>query len=263
MRAVLGIDAAWTATEPSGVALAVETASGWRLVSVEASYDHFLAHGQGIAAAGRPGGSRPAADALVGAAFALCGRGPDCVAVDMPVGPRPIVGRRVCDNAISRLYGARKAAVHSPSAARPGAIADALRAGFAEFGLEVRTAPPALGLIEVYPHAALIEFLGAPERLPYKAGKTTTYWPGLPPKARHDRLRVVWARIVAALEARIEGSAGALTVPPSDVRGWRLKAFEDRLDAVVCAAVAIAALDGRAAAHGDSDGAIWVPRSGA
>ena len=30
-RAVLGIDAAWTVSQPSGVALAVETEGGWRL----------------------------------------------------------------------------------------------------------------------------------------------------------------------------------------------------------------------------------------
>jgi len=47
-RAVLGIDAAWTATEPSGVALAVEDASGWRLVAVDGSYDHFQARARGM-----------------------------------------------------------------------------------------------------------------------------------------------------------------------------------------------------------------------
>src|SRR4029077_14224570 len=33
LRLALGIDAAWTATEPSGVALAQETATGWRLLA--------------------------------------------------------------------------------------------------------------------------------------------------------------------------------------------------------------------------------------
>ena len=37
MRTVLGIDAAWTETQPSGVALAEEV-SGWRLVTAEISY---------------------------------------------------------------------------------------------------------------------------------------------------------------------------------------------------------------------------------
>ena len=260
-RAVLGVDAAWTATEPSGIALAVEGPEGWRLAAVEACYADFV-EGAGVGPrADRPRGSRPDARALVEAARALSGRAPDCVAVDMPVGPHPIIGRRRCDNAISRAYGARKAAVHSPSAARPGSISDDLRAGFAALGFDVCVEPPARGLIEVYPHAALIEFLGERERLPYKAAKTTIYWPDLPAEERHLKLRAVWASIVAALERRIEGVAPALPVPGPDIRGWRLKAFEDRLDAVVCAAVAIAALDGKAVAYGDGEGAIWVPCS--
>ena len=103
--------------------------------------------------------------------------------------------------------------------------------------------------------------MGEPERLPYKAAKTTTYWPGLLVNERHRKLREVWARIVEALDGRIGGTAAALPVPPHDARGWPLKAFEDKLDAVVCAAVAIAALNGEADAHGDHEGAIWVPRA--
>jgi predicted RNase H-like nuclease len=262
-RAVLGVDAAWTETEPSGVALAVEPEAGWRLAAVEASYDRFLARAGGAAPdEGRPRGSPPRAGALIAAVRALSGRAPDCVAVDMPVGPNPIVGRRRCDDEISRIYGARKAAVHSPSAARPGPISDDLRAGFEACGLPVRVAPPAHGLIEVYPHAALIEFMREAERLPYKASKTLTYWPKLSVDERHRKLRGVWARIVEALGRRIAGAAAALPVPPPDVRGWPLKAFEDKLDAVICAAVAIAALSGEAVAYGDAEGAIWVPAGG-
>jgi hypothetical protein len=38
IRAVLGIDAAWTLLQPSGVAVMSETSTGWHLVAVEASY---------------------------------------------------------------------------------------------------------------------------------------------------------------------------------------------------------------------------------
>ena len=37
-RVVLGIDAAWTTSEPSGVALAAETSGGWHLIAAEAPY---------------------------------------------------------------------------------------------------------------------------------------------------------------------------------------------------------------------------------
>ena len=102
-RAVLGIDAAWTATEPSGVALAVEMEGGWRLAAVEAGYDHFLERADGAdPGLGRPCGATAETARLVAAVSRLVGRGPDCVAMDMPVGPNPIVGRRGCDDAISR-----------------------------------------------------------------------------------------------------------------------------------------------------------------
>lgn len=43
MPAVLGIDAAWTLTQPSGVALATETYSGWSLIATASSYQRFYA----------------------------------------------------------------------------------------------------------------------------------------------------------------------------------------------------------------------------
>ena len=42
MRTVLGIDAAWTSRNASGVALAVESKRGWALARVASSYASFL-----------------------------------------------------------------------------------------------------------------------------------------------------------------------------------------------------------------------------
>jgi predicted RNase H-like nuclease len=263
-RAVLGIDAARTVKAPSGVAAAVETASGWRLAAVEASYEQFIARADGVEPGGeRPHGSKASAAGLLDAARRICGARVDLVAVDMPMARHPIVGRRPCDEAISKCYGARGAATHSSSAERPGKISDPLRAGFEASGCPLCTSPPAIGLIEVYPHAALIEFLEAGYRLEYKVGKIATYWRDDPPEARHRELRKVWARIVEGLERRIEGVKAALRPPAPEIRGWRLKTYEDRLDAVVCAAVAIACLKGEARPFGDEDAAIWVRTAGA
>ncbi len=179
------------------------------------------------------------------------------------MGRRPIVGRRPCDKAISSKYGAKRAATLSPSAERPGKISDRLRAGFEASGYPLCTSAPAKGLIEVYPHAALIEFLEAAYRLECKVGKIAAYWRKDSPDARHRKLREVWARIVEGLERRIKGVQVALPPPVPEIRGWRLKAYEDKLDAVVCAAVAIASLNGKAKAFGDENAAIWVPTAGA
>jgi predicted RNase H-like nuclease len=268
-RAVLGVDAAWTEGQPSGVALAVEAEGGWRLAAVEASYAGFFARGDGVAAGEeRPRGEKPDAAKLLEAAFKICGRRVDLVAVDMPLSRDPIVARRPCDNQISSKFGAAGAGVHSPNGHRPGRLSDAFRAAFEVEGYALRTmgddsSTLAHGLVEVYPHAALIRFFGEKRRLEYKAGKTLTYWPELSGADRRVKLRSVWTRIVEALDRRIAGVADKLPPPEADMNGWRLKAYEDKLDAVVCAAVAIKALDGEAEACGDRDAAIWVPRGDA
>jgi hypothetical protein len=48
MDGVLGIDAAWTAEEPSGVALLAGSSGGWRCVTFTPSYDSFLALAEGM-----------------------------------------------------------------------------------------------------------------------------------------------------------------------------------------------------------------------
>jgi predicted RNase H-like nuclease len=122
---------------------------------------------------------------------------------------------------------------------------------------------PAKALVEVYPHPALIEILKAPRRLEYKAAKAGKYWRTLPLAVRHNNLREVWRLIVDALGRRIEGVHAALQPADANERGWRLKAYEDKLDAVICAHVAIACLDGKARGCGDADSAIWIPTADA
>ena len=260
-RAVLGIDAAWTHAQPSGVAVAVETANGWKLAAVEASYEAFIRGREGRRTddAKMPSGSVVVAADLLDAARRISRSPIDLIAVDMPMACYPITGRRLCDSEISTNYGAKHASTHSPSAERPGKISDPLRASFEALGYKLCTSMPANGLIEVYPHPALIEFLNAPRRLEYKTAKTTKYWPKLPLAERRRRLSAVWLQIVEALDRRISGVKAALPLPPDSDGGWRFKAYEDKLDAVVCAAVAIACLNGEAKAFGDKDAAIWVP----
>ena len=263
-RAVLGIDAAWTLTQPTGVAAAVETEAGWRLAAVEASYGQFMALANGPPrSADRPRGSKPDAAALIEAGCKICGVPIDLVAIDMPMARHPITGRRPSDIDVSRAYAAKWAATHSPSAERPGKISDTLRLAFAHAGYPLRTldadSAPAKALIEVYPHPALIEFLQAPRRLEYKVARALKYWPELSPEERRVKLIEVWRWIVDALERRIEGVRAALPPPGANERGWRLKAYEDKLDAVVCATVAIACLDGKATGWGDAASTIWIP----
>jgi predicted RNase H-like nuclease len=258
---VLGIDAAWTAGKPSGVALAVRQAGRWRLRAVAPSYDHFLAMARGGALPARPLGSLPDAAALIAAAARIAGAAVTLVAIDMPLALTPIVARRAADNAIARQFGARHCSTHSPSAARPGALSDALRAGFAAAGypLQMRDAT-AGGLIEVYPHPALVVLANAARRLPYKAGNSAKYWPGESLDTRRRLLREQWSRIAALLGSRLDDIADHLPPLPDPATGVETKAHEDMLDAIVCAWVGVTALTGEAVAYGDDDSAIWVPR---
>ena len=257
MAVVLGIDAAWTLGNPSGVALVARAGSTWRLIRASSSYQGFLGGPPHV----RPTGGRAPVGELLAHSVSLASDSVTLVAVDMPLARDPIVGRRTSDDAVSRAFGAMKCAVHSPSALRPGAVSDDFTAEFACAGYDLVTdgAFGVAGVIEVYPHPALVRLCAANERLRYKYGKLRGYWRDLDREACLAALRGVWAQIVAALEPEVAGAAEHLTIPPPGSPTWMMKAFEDTLDAVVCAWVGICALEGRAEPFGDGASAIWVP----
>jgi len=184
----------------------------------------------------------------------------DLVTVDMPMAHSKIERRRVSDDLVSSAYSTRGAGTHSASAERPGKISDTLRADFTTAGYPLRTLSIATpGLIEVYPHPALIELLNLEMRLKYKAAKVSKYWTDLSPSDRRAELLKNWRLAVAGLDLQIAGVADAFPMKDTQLRGWALKAEEDKLDAVICAWVGICALEGRARPYGDADSAIWIP----
>ena len=122
---VLGIDAAWTSHQPSGIAVVQNTATGWRCLAWDPEQ--------------KASGSRPDPAALLKATQQLAGAEVSCVSVDMPLATTAITSRRAADTAISSRFGRKGCAVHSPSAERPGAIADQLRADCAALGYPLHT----------------------------------------------------------------------------------------------------------------------------
>ncbi|MDP9375345.1 MAG: DUF429 domain-containing protein [Chloroflexota bacterium] len=162
MPAVLGIDAAWTATEPTGVALIRGEGSDWRCVALAPSYDAFvaLASGKSVDWQMTAGGAAPEPGTMLAAAERLLGDERVAVAaVDMPLATLPITARRAADGAVSRAFSGRGCGTHSPSPERPGSISTRLAEGFAARGYPLATAatPPGTAprLVEVYPHPAL------------------------------------------------------------------------------------------------------------
>lgn len=259
MRAVLGIDAAWTQKNPSGIAVAIEESERWRLAGAYPSIAHFLAAAHSQPAPDKPSGGVAPAQELLDAAHALVGRLPDLVAIDMPMALEPITGRRASDDALSRAYGDKWCAAHSPSAERPGPISDRLRIAFADAGYPLcidHIATP--GLLEVYPHPALVELCAETKRLPYKVGKISSYWPKAEREHRRLLLSGEWSSIGAVLEPYLQGAEAYCRT--ADLSPRQLKAQEDMIDAIICCISAIRALDGGARPlAGDHLSAIWVP----
>jgi predicted RNase H-like nuclease len=263
---ILGIDAAWTEKEPSGVALLESSPGAWRCVVVAPSYDSFLSLAERVPVdwAVKSGGAVPDAGRLVAAAEKhLGGYELAVVTVDMPLSTEPITGRREADAAISRAFGGRGAAVHSPSAERPGTISDQLSTDFAAVGFPLATGTTPAGtpnrLVEVYPHPALMTLTGADYRLPYKVSRSRRYWPGSSPAERRSKLLTQFQKIASALNSEIRDIPMELPDPTSAVPVSGLKRYEDSLDALVCAWVGAKYLEGEAVAYGDHTAAIWIP----
>ena len=266
MRAVIGIDAAWTRDRPSGVALCVERGGAWDCEAVAPSYADFFALGdrQEIswdhprADRGSPEPSR-----ILRAAAALApGARMMAVALDLPLASVPIAGRRKADQDVSREFGGRGCSTHSPTPARPGRISTTVRAGFEAAGFPLATVgTPHSGpaIVEVYPHVALLSLLPDDYRIPYKVSRSGRYWPGVPVDERRQRLLEQWHRILSALAVHMEVR---LEVPKSKSFASlsAMKPYEDAIDAMVCAWVAIEFLTGNARPLGDDTAAIWIPR---
>lgn len=266
MVGVLGIDAAWTEREPSGVALIEASLGGWRCVAATPSYHSFLALAEGMPVdwTTKSRGALPDVGRLVaGAERLLGGRQLTIVTVDMPLSTKPITERRTADAAISRAYGGRGAAVHSPSSERPGIISDQLTRDFAAMGFPLATGDTPFGtphrLVEVYPHPALMTLTGVNYRLPYKVSRSRRYWPKSSPAERRARLLTQFGEIASALKGEIRDIPIELPDPDITISTSGLKRYEDSLDALVCAWVGAKYLLGEAVPYGDGTAAIWVP----
>lgn len=271
MKSILALDPAWTATEPSGVALLHRAKDRWKCVALSPSYGQFVALANGVPVDWKqaPVAGRPDVDALLNAAHTLLeGRTVDLVTVDMPIALDPITKRRDSDTEVSKKFGSKGCSTHSPSPDRPGDVGLNLSERFKELGFPVATTATAVGtegvLAEVYPHPALLYLLKKDFRLKYKIGRANEYWPEKTAEERRRRIIKNWRKILDALSQDI-GKID-LPLPAKDeietIASSHLKRFEDALDALVCAWVGVKYFEGDCTAFGDRSSAIWIPPKG-
>jgi predicted RNase H-like nuclease len=268
MTSILALDPAWTATEPSGVALLQQVKDRWKCVGLAPSYGQFieLANGTPVDWSRAPVPSRPDVDALLAAARTLLsGARVDLVTIDMPVALTAIRKRREADSAVSQKFGSRGCSTHSPSEVRPGELGGQLTTRFRELGYAVATAETPVGstyvLAEVYPHPALLHLLGKDFRFKYKIGRASEYWPEKTPSDRRRRIVKNWRKIMEQLSLTINKIELPLPAK-TDLENFpstSLKRFEDAIDALVGGWVGIKYLEGDCTAYGDESAAIWIP----
>jgi predicted RNase H-like nuclease len=262
---ILGIDAAWTSRNPTGVALIRVTGSVAELVAVSGSYSSFCQ-------ANGPSPDCRAINAthvpmvrMLEIARELTAGPISITSVDMPLSTDRIEGRRSADDEVSKAFGKYGAGTHTPSADRPGQIGLTLHQSLATEGFQLAltsSQPPLLSLIECYPHPAIIRLLNLDRRLPYKISKARTYkeFGDLSIDTRREKIISSWKRISSAIDYEIKGTARAIDHALSTAsRPKELKSVEDMLDAVICAWVGYKFAQREAEAFGGPSDAIWVP----
>lgn len=264
MPLVLGIDAAWTKTGSSGVAL-LKSANGKRsALRVASSYAGFLA--PDIDGKRMPG-KCPDIKALLQTAKDLAGAEVDIVAIDMPMARTKFTGRRVADKAVSEKFGGAWASTHTPNAARPGSHGHCITEAFASAGYPLATDCSQLAaghaVVEVYPLAALVRLMDVKVRPAYKVAKMARYFrkaiPPLSQNERIDRLLKTWTDILTVLRREISALRFELPDRSKLKFATELKPYEDKLDALISALVGVCILEGKAEPFGNDDCAIWVP----
>ena len=252
--AILGIDPAWSATNPSAVAL---LSNKGKLIAVAPSYVSF----RSLAEGNKVDWSKPAKpdgkiEEVLDAAEQLAPNDPvTVVSVDMPVSKLKITSRRPADNMVSKVFGGHWCGTHSPSKERPGPVSEMFSSVMTERQFCLATVKPLAGksYLEVYPHTALLRLMKSEKRLPYKESKRSKYWPELSTKERKQELLKQWDKIISALTEKV----GCVSIPIND--GVSLKAAEDAIDAVICAWVGYEHVKGRAESLGDENASIWTP----
>jgi predicted house-cleaning noncanonical NTP pyrophosphatase (MazG superfamily)/predicted RNase H-like nuclease len=254
---ILGIDAAWTSKEPSGVAVLKYIKNGkHELVKLARSYEEFIEGDIDWSkdAAGSYPNMKKLLEVCKGKGYNI-----EVAALDMPLSSTPIIGRRAAEKLRSSAYAKYGAATHSPTLESPCKVSEdifsQLKANGLDFAYYYKEGAV---FIQVYPHSAIIELLKLQKKLMYEVNKSSIYWPEERDKKlinNLNQLRNELSRYVANIDNFLP-----LLVNSKKYRTKTLKEYEDMLDAIVCGLVGCFYIDGNITVYGDEAGAIWVPK---
>jgi predicted RNase H-like nuclease len=255
MSVVLGIDPAWSDNNPSGVALLEQVHEEWFCRAVAPSYTAYidLSYKKPVNWNIKQYGSQLNHEEILNASNRILkGKYVDIVAIDMPLSKVPITGRRNCDSIVSRTFGGRGCSTHSPNL-ETDRVSTKVRDGFIRMGYPLITDASMRekkGVIEVYPHPALLTLMKADYRLPYKVQK----------KGRtKDKLIETHKQIVEALGQYVKNIALHLPAFDGSLTKAFLKRHEDAIDAIISGWVGTMFLEDKAMPYGDEEAAIWIP----
>lgn len=220
----VGVDLAWSPRHTTGVAVAVDDGSGARIAAHRAD---LRGH-----------------EAVAAFVEAAVGDGEALVAIDAPLVVPNEISLRPCDREVNARFRRFHAGVHPVSRSTlrryDGFEGERLRDRLLKSGyrdaVPLPVPPPARGLFETYPHAASVVLFNLEERLPYKARGKKRPW-----SVREQAFRRLQDRL---LRLEVEDPSlvvedGLLNRDVAAMGGGERKRYEDLLDAVLCAYIAL------------------------
>ena len=164
------------------------------------------------------------------------------VAIDAPLIIENLSGQRPCETEIGRLFGRHKASAHTSNRTLypdPGSVR--LTRVLQQNGFLHNPNPTAdrrrqgRWFFEVYPHPAHVVLFNLPERLLYKKGTAAEKRAGL---ARYRSFLRGLPDAMPPIRPS-EGFEQLLSEPLYLLKGRALKHYEDKLDALLCAYLAL------------------------
>lgn len=222
MIVCIGIDLAWSPRNLSGAAVITGESTGGTLSDVSI----LLSDGEIIAYIEHHAADRPT-----------------LIAVDAPLTVPNLTGRRRAEDELGHVFAHYQAGAHSANRqllafdgiVRGEALVEALEARGFVHAPAIASGNAVRQITEVYPHAAMIRLFGLSRTLKYKAR---------PRRSRVERL-AAWQsyqqhmRNLSRADPALHGQESLLAQDVSFLRGSGLKAYEDRVDALLCAYIAL------------------------